>query len=136
MSTFLYCGACGQKHPVPIIGPVPERCTHCQSEADEWTTTPPYRLNVQDRRFLRSLRITAAMLGLVIAANGCSHHQPPPVRPTVGITRYSLPADAKDDDQFCVWIELGPTVDGTDIGRWCRPVRDIRAWMVGQRSAY
>lgn len=53
----LWCQACQEAYEsrgeVPTLCPRP----HCR-RVPNWTTTPPFKLTVNDTRFLRSIRIT------------------------------------------------------------------------------
>lgn len=50
----LWCRACDTGYA--SVGETPTLCPECK-EIPNWTTTPPYKLTVNDRRFLRMLRI-------------------------------------------------------------------------------
>lgn len=50
----VWCRAC--EAAKTVCRPLPAVCPHCHRVA-RWTSTPPYHLTVQDRRFLRSLHI-------------------------------------------------------------------------------
>ena len=60
MPPVLRCRTCGEWYQVVHV--VPDICPHCQNSA-VWTTegdpAKPYQLTVNDKKFLRSLRITA-----------------------------------------------------------------------------
>lgn len=61
---IIYCKRCGDGYG--SVGERPKMCPSCLQKAD-WTETPPtsptpkrpFKLNVNDRRFLRSIRISA-----------------------------------------------------------------------------
>lgn len=61
MSRVLYCRLCAKPYD-SVAGDQPAYCPECKEEA-AWTTEPvptvPYELNVNDRRFLRAIKIEA-----------------------------------------------------------------------------
>lgn len=57
---LLYCRACHIGYPYARGVPLPSVCPQCDYHSEEesiWTVTPPFHLTVNDRRFLRSLKI-------------------------------------------------------------------------------
>lgn len=59
MSRVLYCRLCSEPYD-SIAGLVPDYCPVCQ-QPGAWTTEPvptvPYALTVNDKRFLRAIKI-------------------------------------------------------------------------------
>lgn len=55
MAVLLWCLRCGEE--AVIIGEVPIVCPTCHAETT-WTTAPPYRINLNDARFLKSIHVT------------------------------------------------------------------------------
>lgn len=56
----LWCRACDTGYA--SRGEVPSHCPQCD-QIPNWTTTPPYKLTVNDRRFLEMLRIDPEVNG-------------------------------------------------------------------------
>lgn len=52
----VWCGACAYELVAPPGARRPDVCPACGG-APEWTRTPPYRVNHNDRRFLHRLGI-------------------------------------------------------------------------------
>ena len=54
--TLVYCSWDDCQIGYAVSGQLPKTCPKCDRDT-RWTTTPPYKLTVNDKRFLHSLRI-------------------------------------------------------------------------------